>query len=45
MIVKSGVFSDWNNIFEKKPELAKFMLDHPEIMELVNNLTGRKNDG
>ena len=45
MIVKSGVFSDWNDVFEKKPELAKFMLDHPEIMELVNNLTGRKKDG
>ena len=45
MIVKSGVFSNWNDVFEKKPELAKLMLEHPEIMELVNNLTRRNNDG
>lgn len=45
MIVKSGVFSDWNNVFKEKPELARFMLEHPEIMELVDNLTKEKNNG
>ena len=45
MIVKSGVFSDWDNVFEKKPELAKFMLDHPKIMEMINELTGGENNG
>lgn len=45
MIVKSGVFSNWNDVFEEKPELAKFMLEYPEIMELVDNLARRKNDG
>ena len=44
IIVKSGVFSDWANVFEKKPELAKFMLDNPKMMELVNNLTGDKDN-
>lgn len=45
MIVKSGVFSNWNNVFEEKPELTKFMLEYPEIMKLVDNLTREKNDG
>lgn len=38
MIVKSGAFSDWDDVFAKKPELAKFMLDNPEIMNVVNKL-------
>lgn len=45
MIVKSGVFSNWNNVFKEKPELTKFMLEYPEIMKLVDNLTREKNDG
>jgi len=45
MIVKSGVFSNWQDIFEKKPELAKFMLEHPEIMDMIDELTRRKNNG
>jgi len=45
MIVKSGVFSNWDDVFAKKPELAKFMLENPEIMDIVDNLTRRKKDG
>ena len=45
MIVKSGVFSNWDNVFEKKPELAKFMLDNPKIMKIVNELTKGKDNG
>ena len=45
IIVKSGVFSNWDDVFEKKPELAKFMLDNPKMMELINNLTGNKDNG
>ncbi len=44
MIVKSGAFSDWENVFAKKPELAKFMLDNPEIVNMINKLTGGKNN-
>jgi len=44
MIVKSGAFSNWEDVFAKKPELAKFMLDNPEIMTMVNKLTGVENN-
>jgi len=45
MIVKSGVFANWDNVFEKKPELAKFMLAHPEIMDMVDKMTKRMDNG